>query len=431
MKKPISEITVKMATTNKPKNVRESEQKLLDAIVNDNLDTVKTLLKDPDVRTDFTDDTGMTSLQHAAFRGRKDMVELLLANGADVNADKHENSYSTLMFAALSGNTDVTRQVLEAGAKVDHVNSVGRTAAQMAAFVGQHQCVSVINNFFPKEKLLYYTKPQGFEKEPRLPPEMAPALCTMINMPDLHPVKLCLYLQDHPGLLDNYTGIVKVFEHLCEKSMKARDTNDIFALKTHYYSVLFKTAGKMQSEKGSIDGLIKSLIKGRESDGFPEFQEKFLRQMLREFPYAESELLQQMVRNLANTQIGDHPTALYVLCQGINGQKFMDEDDVCSTCGSLRAKKKCSACKMVCYCDQRCQKLHWSTHKKFCKQLAEEYVHLEEKRKKEEEEKQKQEQLLKEQQQKSNTPDKDITKDKETEESSDTREDNSAEAVEP
>lgn len=45
------------------------------------------------------------------------------------------------------------------------------------------------------------------------------------------------------------------------------------------------------------------LIKGRESDGFPEFQEKFLRQVLREFPYAESELLQQMVRNLANTQI--------------------------------------------------------------------------------------------------------------------------------
>lgn len=71
-------------------------------------------------------------------------------------------------------------------------------------------------------------------------------------------LQLCLYLQDHPGLLDNYTGIVKVFEHLCEKSMKARDTNDIFALKTHYYSVLFKTAGKMQSEKGSIDGLIKS-----------------------------------------------------------------------------------------------------------------------------------------------------------------------------
>ena len=31
----------------------------------------------------------------------------------------------------------MTRQVLEAGAKVDHINSVGRTAAQMAAFVGK------------------------------------------------------------------------------------------------------------------------------------------------------------------------------------------------------------------------------------------------------------------------------------------------------
>ena len=35
------------------------------------------------------------------------------------------------------GNTDVTRQVLEARSMVDHVNSVGRTAAQMAAFVGK------------------------------------------------------------------------------------------------------------------------------------------------------------------------------------------------------------------------------------------------------------------------------------------------------
>ena len=31
----------------------------------------------------------------------------------------------------------MTRHVLEAGAKVDHINSVGRTAAQMAAFVGK------------------------------------------------------------------------------------------------------------------------------------------------------------------------------------------------------------------------------------------------------------------------------------------------------
>ncbi|XP_048730771.1 ankyrin repeat and MYND domain-containing protein 2-like [Ostrea edulis] len=421
-----------MAST-KAKNVRESEQKLLDAIVNGSLDEVKTLLADPDVRTDFTDETGMTPLQHAAFRGRKEMVELFLANGADVNSDKHENSYSTLMFASLSGNTEVTRLVLEAGAKVTDVNSVGRTAAQMAAFIGQHQCVSVINNFFPKENLQYFTKPQGLEKEPKLPPEMAPALCKMINMPYLHPVKLCMYIQDHPGLLDHYTGIVRIFEILCERSMKARDTNDIFAMKSHYYSVLFKTTGKMYKEIGNIDSFIKSLIRGRESDGCAEFQEKFLRQVLREFPYAESELLQQMVRNLANIKIGDHPSALHVLCQGINGQKFMDEEDVCSTCGTLRAQKKCSACKMACYCNQQCQKLHWSTHKKFCKKLAEEYQELEERKKMEQKEKERQEQILKEQKQQmgeTQSDKQDVTENR-SEGSSEIRKDNSAMAAEP
>jgi ankyrin repeat protein len=55
----------------------------------------------------------MTPLQHAAFRGRREMVELFLANGADVNSNKHENSYSTLMFASLSGITDIMVHVFE------------------------------------------------------------------------------------------------------------------------------------------------------------------------------------------------------------------------------------------------------------------------------------------------------------------------------
>lgn len=35
------------------------------------------------------------------------------------------------------GNKDITWAMLEAGAETDVVNSVGRTAAQMAAFVGE------------------------------------------------------------------------------------------------------------------------------------------------------------------------------------------------------------------------------------------------------------------------------------------------------
>lgn len=36
-----------------------------------------------------------------------------------------------------SGKTDITSMMLDAGAETDLVNSVGRTAAQMAAFVGE------------------------------------------------------------------------------------------------------------------------------------------------------------------------------------------------------------------------------------------------------------------------------------------------------
>lgn len=36
-----------------------------------------------------------------------------------------------------TGNKEITWMMLEAGAETDVVNSVGRTAAQMAAFVGK------------------------------------------------------------------------------------------------------------------------------------------------------------------------------------------------------------------------------------------------------------------------------------------------------
>ena len=81
----------------------------------------------------------MTPLLHAAYHGDLELVELLLSLGADVNMNVHKEGYTALMFAALSGSVDVVRRLLEAGARTSRTNSVGRTATQMAAFVGQHQ----------------------------------------------------------------------------------------------------------------------------------------------------------------------------------------------------------------------------------------------------------------------------------------------------
>lgn len=47
------------------------------------------------------------------------------------------SKYSLPLFFFSLGNKDITWAMLEAGAETDVVNSVGRTAAQMAAFVGE------------------------------------------------------------------------------------------------------------------------------------------------------------------------------------------------------------------------------------------------------------------------------------------------------
>lgn len=44
--------------------------------------------------------------------------------------------------------------LLEAGADPGLANSIGRTAAELASFTGQHHCVSLINNFLPLDDIL-------------------------------------------------------------------------------------------------------------------------------------------------------------------------------------------------------------------------------------------------------------------------------------
>ena len=50
-------------------------------------------------------------------------------------------------------------------------------------------------------------------------------------------------------------------------------------------------------------GLGPSLLKGRDSDGFPHYQEKFIRDCIRRFPYCEATLLQQLVRSITAVEI--------------------------------------------------------------------------------------------------------------------------------
>ncbi|XP_070536032.1 ankyrin repeat and MYND domain-containing protein 2-like [Ptychodera flava] len=364
-----------MLTNMAPKSdLTELERDLYEYINSGAIDKVKDVLSQKGVRVDCYDDHGMTPLQHAAFKGSKELCELLLAHGADPNSSEHENGYTTLMFAALAGSEECVTLMLEAGAKTNSVNSVGRTATQMAAFVGQHACVSIINNFFSRDEVDYYTKIQGFEKEPKLEPHLSAPLHRLIMFSNLNPVRIALHVEKNKDLLESASRVARVLDLICEKQFKQRDVNEVLSMKMHYLACVLRACHKWNVEKPEgLTAFIRSLLKGREPDGFQLGIEKIVRDSIREYPYHEAQLLQQMVRNIAPVTPGEEPSALCILTQGINGSQSFTYENVCSACGEKNAEKKCSACKSVNYCDQNCQKLHWFTHKKVCKHFAEQY----------------------------------------------------------
>lgn len=119
--------------------------------------SLQELMKLHQIQVDAEDENGMTLLQHAAFKGKLELCQMLLDivslsvcqystskktvfiksyQGSNPNGGHHKHDYSSLHFAALSGNAQVCQLLLQHNCRIDSVNSVGRTAAQMAAFVG-------------------------------------------------------------------------------------------------------------------------------------------------------------------------------------------------------------------------------------------------------------------------------------------------------
>lgn len=296
-----------------------------------------------------------------------------------MNHCEHQHNYTALHLAGLSGNVDVCLALLMAGAKPHVQNDVNRTAAQIAAFVGHHNCVTVINNYVPKSDIEYYTVVQGTQKKPYLPAFLVESFHKFIMQVNINPVRVILNLQNFVGLSDHLEEIKKCLELMSEKQMK-RETNEVMAFKFHYLSYIVNEIVKMKQrqnvnkkeeddeKKLDVSELfIRKLLKpGRE--GQLEFMDGFLKECVREFPFRECTLFRQMVSSLLGP---DQPCTISVITTAINGHRgFIDNISTCNTCGEEKPAKKCSKCKVVQYCDRNCQRLHWHWHKKACSRLS-------------------------------------------------------------
>ncbi|CAO1307752.1 unnamed protein product [Diamesa tonsa] len=363
------------------KSIQTPQKEIFECISKNDIGGLKAKLISFKGTVDFTDENGMTPLQHSCYKGNKEAVQLLIDLGADVNSGKHEYNYTTLHFAALSGNADVCMQLLLAGCNPTSLNTVGRTAAQMGAFVANHKAVAVINNFVPKTEIDYYTIIQGQQTEPYLPVILLDSFHKLIIQPNIHPVRVALNLQQFGILTCHFATIRKVLEMMTEREMKrSNEVNELMAFKYHYLGWIVKEiigcrdhfqarnkAAENQDKKSDyLEMYVKRVLKV--TNGQQDYMEATIRDCVREFPFRESTIFQQVVRQLASKD--NTLTALDVIKQAINGQRgFQDVITFCSTCNDEKPDKKCSKCKEVQYCDRECQRLHWFAHKKECGRL--------------------------------------------------------------
>lgn len=82
------------------------------------------------------DSYGNSALMWASWMGRREVVELLIANDASVNAQDFPASDTALTKAAFNGNTSVVKALLSAGADLHHSNKFGISALMNAAMQG-------------------------------------------------------------------------------------------------------------------------------------------------------------------------------------------------------------------------------------------------------------------------------------------------------
>ena len=104
-----------------------------------NIEVLKRLLQAPGVQVDQLSQAQATALFYAAEQGHKQVVELLLENGADPDiADK--NQVGPLHIACLHGQTEIVELLLNAGAYMESRTEQKHTCFEIARIRG-HQVI--------------------------------------------------------------------------------------------------------------------------------------------------------------------------------------------------------------------------------------------------------------------------------------------------
>jgi ankyrin repeat protein len=91
------------------------------------------------------DESGRTALHRAAENGHDEVVDILLKNGATVDAKETKFGQTSLHLAALNGHRTVAQKLLENGAETDLKDGNEWMAIHIAAWTGKEEVVRVLS----------------------------------------------------------------------------------------------------------------------------------------------------------------------------------------------------------------------------------------------------------------------------------------------
>lgn len=117
---------------------------LSQAIENDDVQKVREVLS-ADIDVNAENNAGEFPLETACQRGNKEIVELLIENGADVNHSEESEFYTALMTASHHGHANIVRLLLKHGADVNAEDDYNATSLTRAAGAGHLEIVRLAN----------------------------------------------------------------------------------------------------------------------------------------------------------------------------------------------------------------------------------------------------------------------------------------------
>lgn len=85
------------------------------------------------------DSSGVPVLNHAIRSGHISLVPLLLTAGAELNGIAEDRGTTPIMDAAAAGLVDLTRNLIDMGAEMDHASRDGQTAVTLAVGNGHDE----------------------------------------------------------------------------------------------------------------------------------------------------------------------------------------------------------------------------------------------------------------------------------------------------